>query len=58
MLHEFYKVPLYITILTQHLVTGASGFLGVEVAIAVLESGADVVATDIRPSPPPTEWSK
>jgi len=39
-------------------VTGASGFLGVEVAVAILQSGGDVVALDLRPSPPATEWGE
>lgn len=39
-------------------VTGASGFLGVEVAVAILQSGGDVVALDLRPSPPTVEWGE
>ncbi|TKA31297.1 hypothetical protein B0A50_02142 [Salinomyces thailandicus] len=38
-------------------ITGAAGFLGVEVAIAILQSGGDVVAMDVRASPPPAEWA-
>lgn len=37
-------------------VTGASGFLGVQVSTAILESGGDVVGLDIVESPPAQVW--
>ncbi|CAK7200419.1 hypothetical protein SEUCBS139899_003114 [Sporothrix eucalyptigena] len=40
------------------LVTGASGFLGVQVSTAILESGGDVVGLDIVESPSTEVWDK
>ncbi|KAF4553272.1 Short chain dehydrogenase-like protein 19 [Elsinoe fawcettii] len=37
-------------------ITGAAGFLGTTLATAILQSGADVVAFDLRPSPPGDIW--
>lgn len=39
-------------------VTGASGFLGTTLAIAIIESGADIVCLDLSPTPNASNWSK
>ncbi|CAK7215059.1 hypothetical protein SCUCBS95973_002348 [Sporothrix curviconia] len=39
------------------IVTGASGFLGVQAATAILESGGDVVGLDILASPRSAAWA-
>lgn len=39
-------------------VTGASGFLGVTVAAAILESGGDVVCLDVMEAPKPDDWGE
>lgn len=39
-------------------VTGATGFLGSTLAIAMLESGADVVCLDLPPTPTAQNWSQ
>lgn len=37
-------------------VTGANGFLGTALAIAIMESGGDVVCLDLAPKPSATNW--
>ncbi|KAI1321398.1 oxidoreductase [Xylariaceae sp. FL0255] len=37
-------------------ITGANGFLGITVAVAVLESGADVICLDVMEKPTSTDW--
>ncbi|KAJ5246847.1 short-chain dehydrogenase [Penicillium chermesinum] len=39
------------------LITGASGFVGTTVAVAVFESGGDVVCMDVAPTPTASNWS-
>lgn len=39
-------------------VTGANGFLGTTLAIAILESGGDVVCLDLPEETTATNWSK
>lgn len=46
------------SMLTPSAVTGANGFLGSTLAIAILESGADVICLDLAPTPTPSKWSK
>ncbi|KAJ5151420.1 short-chain dehydrogenase [Penicillium canariense] len=38
------------------IITGANGFLGTTLAIAIMESGADVVCLDLAPKPTATNW--
>ncbi|OAA63406.1 oxidoreductase, short chain dehydrogenase/reductase family [Niveomyces insectorum RCEF 264] len=40
------------------IVTGASGFLGIHVSTAILESGGDVVGLDVGETPPAAHWDK
>ncbi|KAJ5640571.1 short-chain dehydrogenase [Penicillium herquei] len=40
------------------IITGANGFLGTTLAIAIFESGADVIALDLTPSPTATNWGE
>ena len=44
-------------LLWYDIVTGGAGYLGVQVADTVLESGADVVCLDVVQSPPEEPWS-
>nr|L7WRR9.1 RecName: Full=Short chain dehydrogenases/reductase notP'; AltName: Full=Notoamide biosynthesis cluster protein P' [Aspergillus versicolor]AGC83587.1 short chain dehydrogenase [Aspergillus versicolor] len=39
------------------IITGATGFLGSTLAIAILESGADVVCLDLPPTPTAENWN-
>jgi hypothetical protein len=39
-------------------VTGASGFLGTTLAIAIFESGADIVCLDISSTPSAANWGE
>lgn len=39
-------------------VTGATGFLGTTLAIAILESGGDVICLDIGASPVASNWGE
>lgn len=38
-------------------VTGGNGLLGTALAIAITESGGDVVCLDLPPKPSATTWS-
>ncbi|CAI7573362.1 unnamed protein product [Penicillium pancosmium] len=38
------------------IITGASGFLGTTLAIAIFESGADIVCLDLSPTPNAANW--
>ncbi|KAJ5706981.1 short-chain dehydrogenase [Penicillium malachiteum] len=40
------------------IITGANGFLGTTLAISIFESGADVIALDLTPSPTATNWDE
>ncbi|PYI03704.1 oxidoreductase [Aspergillus sclerotiicarbonarius CBS 121057] len=40
------------------IITGATGFLGTTLAIAILESGGDVVCLDLAPSPTASNWNE
>ncbi|KAJ6014592.1 short-chain dehydrogenase [Penicillium herquei] len=40
------------------IITGANGFLGTTLAITIFESGADVIALDLTPSPTATNWDE
>lgn len=39
-------------------VTGAAGFLGLEIASTVLAAGGDVLALDLADSPPEQGWGR
>lgn len=39
-------------------VTGAAGFVGVEISGTILESGGDVVCLDVIDAPPVDSWGK
>ncbi|RAK95507.1 short-chain dehydrogenase [Aspergillus ibericus CBS 121593] len=40
------------------IITGATGFLGTTLAIAILESGGDVVCLDLAPNPTASNWNE
>ncbi|OOF90225.1 hypothetical protein ASPCADRAFT_511004 [Aspergillus carbonarius ITEM 5010] len=40
------------------IITGATGFLGTTLAIAILESGGDIVCLDLAPKPTAANWNE
>lgn len=54
---EYTYCPFFVLMLTvSYTVTGANGFLGTALAIAIMQSGSDVVCLDLAPKPSATNW--